>query len=65
MAVDPDRLQVAITASLAQFAQLREQARKDGPVAVLGVLDSMSEAEIRQILWALIVTSATAEEEPS
>jgi hypothetical protein len=47
--------------SLARFAQLREQMRKDGPEAVIASLTSMSEGDVRAILFALVLTTERAE----
>ncbi len=49
--------------SLAVFARLREQMRKDGPQAVAASLSSMPDSDIRQILLALVVTTERAGEE--
>jgi hypothetical protein len=62
---DRDKVEAAIKHSLAKFERLREQARKDGPEAVVGVLTSMPETEVRHILYSVIVTMAAASEEPS
>jgi hypothetical protein len=49
--------------SLAAFAGLREQMRKDGPQAVAASLNSIPESDVRQILFALVVTTERVEEE--
>lgn len=49
--------------SLALFARLREQMHKDGPEAVVASLNSLPESDVRQILFALVVTTERAEEE--
>jgi hypothetical protein len=59
------RVEAAIAHSVVEFARLREQAREQGPEAVLGVLTSMPESEVRHILYSVIVTMAAAEEEPN
>jgi ribosomal 50S subunit-associated protein YjgA (DUF615 family) len=51
--------------SLAVFARLREQMRKDGPKAVADSLNSIPESDVRQILFALVVTTEHVEEEKS
>jgi ribosomal 50S subunit-associated protein YjgA (DUF615 family) len=48
--------------SLARFAQLREQMRKDGPAAVTASLTSMPEGDVRAILFALVLTTERAED---
>jgi hypothetical protein len=48
--------------SLARFAQLREQMRKDGPEAVTASLTSMPEGDVRAILFALVLTTERAED---
>jgi ribosomal 50S subunit-associated protein YjgA (DUF615 family) len=58
-----ERIVNAMQQSLAAFAQLRAQMRKDGPQAVAGSLNSMPESDIRQILFALVVTTERAGEE--
>jgi ribosomal 50S subunit-associated protein YjgA (DUF615 family) len=58
-----ERIVNVMQQSLAAFAQLREQMRKDGPQAVAGSLNSMPESDIRQILFALVVTTERAGEE--
>jgi hypothetical protein len=58
-----ERIVIAIQESLTVFAQLREQMRKDGPQAVVGSLNSMPESDIRQILFALVLTTERAGEE--
>jgi ribosomal 50S subunit-associated protein YjgA (DUF615 family) len=49
--------------SLALFAALREQMRKDGPKAVAASLNSMPESDLRQVLLALVVTTERAGEQ--
>jgi ribosomal 50S subunit-associated protein YjgA (DUF615 family) len=49
--------------SLALFARLREEMSRDGPGAVAASLNSMPDNDIRQILFALVVTTERAEEE--
>ncbi len=49
--------------SLALFAGLREQMRKEGPQAVAASLNSLPEGELRQILLALVVTTERTEEQ--
>jgi hypothetical protein len=56
---------MAMQESLAVFARLREQMRKDGPQAVVAALNSMPESDIRQILFALVVTIERAKEQKS
>lgn len=58
-----ERIATAMQESLSVFAQLREQMRRDGPQAVVASLNSMPEGDIRQILFALVVTTERAEEE--
>jgi ribosomal 50S subunit-associated protein YjgA (DUF615 family) len=58
-----ERIVNAMQQSLAVFARLREQMRKDGPQAVAASLNSMPESDIRQILFALVVTTERAGEE--
>jgi len=65
VSTDRERIEAAIAHSVVEFARLREQAREQGPEAVLGVLTSMSESEVRHILYSVIVTMAAAEEEPN
>jgi hypothetical protein len=55
----------AMQESLAAFARLREQMRKDGPQAVAASLKSMPEDEIRQILLALVLTTERAGDQRS
>jgi len=52
----------AMQESLATFAGLREQMHKDGPEAVAASLSSVPESDLRQILFALIVTTERVEE---
>jgi ribosomal 50S subunit-associated protein YjgA (DUF615 family) len=54
---------MAMQESLAVFARLREQMRKEGPQAVTASLKSMPDSDIRQILLALVVTTERAGEE--
>ena len=54
---------MAMQESLALFARLRAQMRKDGPRAVVAVLNSMPESDLRQILFALVVTTERGEEQ--
>ena len=49
--------------SLALFARLREEMNREGPEAVAASLNSMPDSDIRQILFALVVTTERAEEE--
>lgn len=65
MTTDRDKVEAAIRHSLGEFERLREQARKDGPEAVVGVLTSLPETEVRHILYSVIVTMAAALDEPS
>jgi ribosomal 50S subunit-associated protein YjgA (DUF615 family) len=58
-----ERIVNALQQSLAVFAQLRDQMRRDGPQAVAASLNSMPESDIRQILFALVVTTERAGEE--
>jgi ribosomal 50S subunit-associated protein YjgA (DUF615 family) len=51
--------------SLAVFARLREQMREEGPNAVAASLNSIPERDVRQILFALVVTTERVEEEKS
>jgi hypothetical protein len=60
VAGEQKRIATAMQESLAVFARLREQMSKDGPQAVVASLSSMPEAEIRQILFALVVTTERA-----
>jgi hypothetical protein len=53
----------AMQESLALFAALREQMRKDGPKAVAASLNSMPESDLRQVLLALVVTTERAGEQ--
>jgi hypothetical protein len=62
---DRDKVEATIRHSLAEFERLRERARKGGPEAVVGVLTSIPETEVRHILYSVIVTMAAALEEPS
>jgi hypothetical protein len=65
VSTDRKRIEAAIAQSVVKFARLRDQAREQGPEAVLGVLTSMPETEVRHILYSVVVTMAAAEEEPS
>lgn len=65
MTDEQERVATAMQESLAAFAGLREQMRKDGPQAVAASLNSISESDIRQILFALVVTTERVEEEKS
>ena len=60
MAGEQKRIATAMQESLAVFARLREQMSKARPQAVVASLSSMPEAEIRQILFALVVTTERA-----
>jgi hypothetical protein len=55
----------AMRESLAVFARLREQMRKDGPQAVAASLKSMPEDDIRQVLLALVLTTERAGDQRS
>ena len=57
---EEEHLARAIQESLASFARLRAQMRKDGPAAVAASLNSMPETELRQVLLALVVTTERA-----
>jgi ribosomal 50S subunit-associated protein YjgA (DUF615 family) len=59
---EQERIAMAVQDSLAVFARLREQMRKDGPQAVAASLKSIPESDIRQILFALVVTTERVEE---
>lgn len=63
VADEQKRITTAMQESLAVFARLREQMSEDGPEAVVASLSSMPEADIRQILFALVVTTERAAEE--
>jgi ribosomal 50S subunit-associated protein YjgA (DUF615 family) len=60
---EQERIAKAVQDSLAVFARLREQMRQDGPQAVAASLNSIPESDIRQILFALVVTTERVEEE--
>jgi ribosomal 50S subunit-associated protein YjgA (DUF615 family) len=60
---EQERIARAMQGSLAAFAGLREQMRKDGPQAVAASLNSIPESDVRQILFALVVTTERVEEE--
>jgi hypothetical protein len=60
---EQERIAKAVQDSLAVFARLREQMGKDGPQAVAASLNSIPESDIRQILFALVVTTERVEEE--
>lgn len=55
------RIVAAMQESLATFARLREQMREGGPQAVVASLKSMPDDDIRQILFALVVTTERVE----
>jgi hypothetical protein len=55
------RIVAAMQESLATFARLREQMREGGPQAVVTSLNSMPDDDIRQILFALVVTTERVE----
>lgn len=61
MTTEHEKIATTIQESLTAFARLREHMRRDGPEAVAGVLNSMREGELRQILFALTVTTDRAE----
>jgi ribosomal 50S subunit-associated protein YjgA (DUF615 family) len=61
-AAERKRIATAMQESLARFAQLREQMRKDGPEAVTASLTSMPEGDVRAILFALVLTTERAED---
>jgi ribosomal 50S subunit-associated protein YjgA (DUF615 family) len=63
VAGEQKRIATAMQESLAVFGRLREQMRKEGPQAVVASLSSMPEADIRQILFALVVTTERAVKE--
>ena len=63
MTDEQERIAMAMQESLAVFARLRDQMRKDGPQAVVAELNSMPESDLRQILFALVVTTERAEEQ--
>ena len=60
---DEEQLASAMQQSLAVFARLREQMRRDGPAAVAASLNSMPESDLRQVLLALVVTTERVGEE--
>jgi ribosomal 50S subunit-associated protein YjgA (DUF615 family) len=60
---DQERIATAMQESLALFARLRGEMSRDGPGAVAASLNSMPDNDIRQILFALVVTTERAEEE--
>jgi len=57
MTTEPEKIAATIQESLTAFARLREHMRSGGAGAVVGALNSMSEGELRQILFALVVTT--------
>jgi hypothetical protein len=63
MTDEQERIAMAMQDSLAVFARLREQMRNDGPQAVVASLSSIPESDIRQILFALVVTTERVVEE--
>jgi ribosomal 50S subunit-associated protein YjgA (DUF615 family) len=63
VAVERKRIATAMQDSLARFGQLREQMRRDGPEAVTASLKSMPEGDIREILFALVLTTERAAEQ--
>jgi ribosomal 50S subunit-associated protein YjgA (DUF615 family) len=63
VAAERKRIATAMQESLARFGQLREQMRKDGPEAVTASLKSMPEGDIREILFALVLTTERAAEQ--
>jgi ribosomal 50S subunit-associated protein YjgA (DUF615 family) len=65
VADEQEGIATAMQESLAVFARLREQMRKDGPKAVADSLNSIPESDVRQILFALVVTTEHVEEEKS
>jgi ribosomal 50S subunit-associated protein YjgA (DUF615 family) len=60
---EQEKIAMAVRDSLAVFARLREQMRNDGPQAVAASLNSIPDSDIRQILFALVVTTERVEEE--
>jgi ribosomal 50S subunit-associated protein YjgA (DUF615 family) len=60
---EQERIAMAMQESLAVFARLRDQMRKDGPQALVAVLNSMPESDLRQILFALVVTTERGEQQ--
>ena len=62
VAAERKRIATAMQESL-PFGQLREQMRKDGPEAVTASLKSMPEGDIREILFALVLTTERAAEQ--
>jgi hypothetical protein len=60
---EQERVAQAIQESLAVFARLREQMRRDGPQAVAAALRSIPEDDIRQVLLALVLTTERAGEQ--
>jgi ribosomal 50S subunit-associated protein YjgA (DUF615 family) len=62
MSDEQERIAMAVQDSLAVFARLRDQMRKEGPQAVAASLKSIPESDIRQILFALVVTTERVEE---
>ena len=60
MAAERKRIATAMQESLARFGQLREQMRRDGPEAVTASLKSMPEGDLREILFALVLTTERA-----
>ena len=62
MSDEQERIAMAVQDSLAVFARLRDQMRKEGPQAVAASLKSIPESDIRQILFALVVTTERVDE---
>lgn len=60
---EQERIAAAMQESLAVFARLRDQMRKDGPGAVADAVRSMPDSDVRQVLLSLVVTTVRAEEE--
>lgn len=61
MTDEREKAAAALKESLSAFAGLREQMREDGPGAVVEALAAMPEGDLRQVLFALVVTTERAE----
>ncbi len=57
MSTEHEKIAATVQESLTAFARLREHMHGDGPGAVVDALNLMSEGELRQILFALVVTT--------
>ena len=62
MADERERARAGFQQSLTVFAGLRDQMHKNGPKAVVDALAAMPEGDLRQLLFALVVTAAHAED---